>query len=412
MNTNDDDILSKIAGNIIISENPGKMLKNWRERLRIKQILLAEGMKVSPSVLSDYESGRRKSPGAVFIKKYLESLINIDKEKRKNLEKLFTEKSNNAILSMKEFQNSPSASEILDLVDGELLTGEEFISNNIYGFTLVDSIKAIYFLSGIDFYKIFGATTERVLIFTKVGMGRSPLVAIRVSQLKPRMVILHGPKEVDELAIDLAKREKIILAISRIPKEEDFEEILTKIWGEKELSLINNLINSVNNISEYIILLFLIFVFIYFSYKKNILDKTGITASIIIGIMIFIGGGWKFIAIISSFYILGIATTNFRKSKKRINSITKEKSTTRSYTNVIANGGIASILAFASIMVESELLAIAFTGAILTATADTIATEIGLLSKSTPFFLLKPSKKCMKGESGGVTILGLTSSFT
>ena len=60
-------------------------------------------------------------------------------------------------------------------------------------------------------------------------MGRSPLVAIRVSQLKPRMVILHGPKEVDELAIDLAKREKIILAISRIPKEEDFEEILTKI---------------------------------------------------------------------------------------------------------------------------------------------------------------------------------------
>ena len=47
---------------------------------------------------------------------------------------------------MKEFQKSHSASEILDLVDGELLTGEEFISNNIYGFTLVDSIKAIYFL--------------------------------------------------------------------------------------------------------------------------------------------------------------------------------------------------------------------------------------------------------------------------
>ena len=61
MNTNDDDILSKIAGNIIISENPGKMLKTWRERLRIKQILLAKEMKVSPSVLSDYESGRRKS---------------------------------------------------------------------------------------------------------------------------------------------------------------------------------------------------------------------------------------------------------------------------------------------------------------------------------------------------------------
>ena len=229
MNTNDDNILSKIAGNVIVSESPGKMLKTWRERLRVKQIFLAKEMKVSPSVLSDYESGRRKSPGAVFIKKYLKSLIKIDKEKRKNLEKLFTEKSDNAILSIKEFKKPYNASEILELVDGELLTGEEFISNTIYGFTLVDSIKAIYFLSGIDFYKIFGATTERVLIFTRVGMGRSPLVAIRVSQLKPRMVILHGPKEVDELAIDLARREKIILAISRIPKEEDFERILTNI---------------------------------------------------------------------------------------------------------------------------------------------------------------------------------------
>lgn len=177
------------------------------------------------------------------------------------------------------------------------------------------------------------------------------------------------------------------------------------------MSQINNLINSINSMSEYIPLLFLTLVFIYFSYKKNILDKTGIITAIVIGIMIFIGGGWKFIAMISAFYILGIATTNFKKSKKRINSITKEKSTTRSYTNVIANGGIASMLAFSNIMIESELLTIAFIGAILTATADTIATEIGLLSKSTPFLLLKPSKKCIKGESGGVTILGLTSSF-
>ena len=177
------------------------------------------------------------------------------------------------------------------------------------------------------------------------------------------------------------------------------------------MSQINNLINSINSISEYIPLLFLTLVFIYFSYKKNILDKTGIITAIVIGIMIFIGGGWKFIAMISAFYILGIATTNFKKSKKRINSITKEKSTTRSYTNVIANGGIASMLALSNIMIESELLTIAFIGAILTATADTIATEIGLLSKSTPFLLLKPSKKCIKGESGGVTILGLTSSF-
>jgi len=93
----------------------------------------------------------------------------------------------------------------------------------------LDSIRAIYALSGFDFYRIFGATTERALIFTRVGLGRSPLVAIRVSQLKPRMVILHGPKVVDPLAIDLAEKERIILALSSLPDESSFLEALSKL---------------------------------------------------------------------------------------------------------------------------------------------------------------------------------------
>tara|TARA_B100001245_G_scaffold89730_1_gene64796 strand:- start:1042 stop:1296 length:255 start_codon:yes stop_codon:yes gene_type:complete len=83
-------------------------------------------------------------------------------------------------------------------------------------------------LSGIDFYKIFGATTERVLIFTRVGIGRSPLVAIRVSQLKPRMVILHGPDEIDKLAVDLADKDKIILGLTR-DNENKIKEKLMKL---------------------------------------------------------------------------------------------------------------------------------------------------------------------------------------
>ena len=81
----------------------------------------------------------------------------------------------------------------------------------------------------MDFYRIFGTTTERVLIFTKVGMGRSPLVAIRVSQLKPRMVVLHGPKIVDPLAIELAQKDRIVLGLSTLTDEKSFGEILSKL---------------------------------------------------------------------------------------------------------------------------------------------------------------------------------------
>ncbi|MFC1755532.1 hypothetical protein ACFL96_19430 [Thermoproteota archaeon] len=93
----------------------------------------------------------------------------------------------------------------------------------------MDSIRTIYALSGFDYYKIFGATKERVLIFTNVGMGRSPLVAIRVSQFKPRMVVLHGPRAVDKLAVNLAKQEQIILALSLLPRKNDFAERFKKL---------------------------------------------------------------------------------------------------------------------------------------------------------------------------------------
>ncbi|MGI0086151.1 MAG: transcriptional regulator, partial [Nitrososphaerales archaeon] len=100
-------------------------------------------------------------------------------------------------------------------------TGEEKLDTKIYGYTVLDSIKTIYALSGFDFYKIYGATTERVLIFTKVGLGRSPMVAIRVVHLKPRMVILHGPKEIDQVGMALAQKERIILSLVGSRSEED-----------------------------------------------------------------------------------------------------------------------------------------------------------------------------------------------
>ncbi len=213
------DAVAKIAGNVVASSDPGRALKAWRERLAIKQVALAKALKMSPSVLSDYESGRRPSPGVRFVRKYVEALVRLDEAKDRVVSKLVSSEKDEAILSIGEFHSPVEASEVVKAVKGRVLVGDEK-AVRLYGYTVVDSIKTIYALSGYDFYRIFGATTERALIFTKVGMGRSPLVAIRVSQLKPRMVVIHGPKEVDPLAVDLAKREGIVLALSGSVNEE------------------------------------------------------------------------------------------------------------------------------------------------------------------------------------------------
>ena len=222
----DNEKISRIAGQIIISDSPGVAMKTWRERLQVKQRALANQMNLSPSVLSDYESGRRNSPGAGFIKKYLSCLISLDSENTKLLDKIVNVSKKSAIISINEFKKPITASKFIKTIKGEVVSGENHLDYNIYGYTLLDSIKTIYALSGYDFYRIFGSTTERALIFTQVGLGRSPLVAIRVSQLKPRMVILHGPKIVDNVAVEISKKENIILVISNLKNIESFENLL------------------------------------------------------------------------------------------------------------------------------------------------------------------------------------------
>jgi putative transcriptional regulator len=222
------DALAKIAGNVVASPDPGRAMRAWREKLSIKQVTLARALNMSASVLSDYESGRRPSPGVQFVKKYIEALVTLDEGKGRVVSRLVASEKDEAILSIGEFHSPVEAGKILKILDAQVLAGEPE-NVKLYGYTVVDSIKTIYALSGYDFYRIFGATTERALVFTKVGMGRSPLVAIRVSQLKPRVVVIHGPKEVDPLAVELARKEGLVLALSNAVTEETMISALSSI---------------------------------------------------------------------------------------------------------------------------------------------------------------------------------------
>jgi putative transcriptional regulator len=228
LESRENDALAKIAGNVVASSDPGKAMRAWRERLSIKQVTLAGALGISASVLSDYESGRRPSPGVQFVKKYIEALVKLDEGKERVVSRLVSSERSDAILSIGEFTTPVEASKVLRVLDATVLVGDPN-TVRLYGYTVVDSIKTIYALSGYDFYRIFGATTERALVFTKVGMGRSPLVAIRVSQLKPRVVVIHGPREVDPLATDLARREGLVLALSSASSEESIISALASL---------------------------------------------------------------------------------------------------------------------------------------------------------------------------------------
>ena len=122
----------------------------------------------------------------------------------------------NIVLAMSDF-SSPITSKIFcKQLKCNILSGEKYLDKELYGYTLVDVERAVKELNSDEFLKLFGATTERCLLFTKVNTGRAPMIAIKSQEFKPALVILHGVSEVDRLALELSEQMKIPLAVSKI----------------------------------------------------------------------------------------------------------------------------------------------------------------------------------------------------
>ncbi|HHQ45183.1 MAG TPA: helix-turn-helix domain-containing protein [Candidatus Altiarchaeales archaeon] len=225
-----DQLAKTIAGETTLSQKPGQTLKKWREIFGANQIQISKKLGISPSVVSDYESGRRENPGAKFIKTYIQALLNIDKEKGGQVANKFspTEK-NPAIIDIQEYLNPIPAKKFIKTIKGETLTGKKQLKDaTIEGYTIIDSLKAILDLTEKEFVGIYGANTNRALIFTKVNLGRSPLVAVKVTKPKPSLIILHGlkPQKVDKLAIHIAESIKVPLIVSKIETTSELTEKL------------------------------------------------------------------------------------------------------------------------------------------------------------------------------------------
>ena len=172
----------RIAGEITLSPDPGKTIRKWREEFGLSQHQLADSMGISHSVVSDYESGRRKSPGVAVIKKMVEAFIRLDEERGSPVvSKYIPEHKLDCILASDEFPVGVEMRNFIKAIGGKNLNEDQIPSKVVYGYTIVDSVKAILSLGSEDYMKMYGWNIERALIFTNVHFGRSPMIAIRCS---------------------------------------------------------------------------------------------------------------------------------------------------------------------------------------------------------------------------------------
>jgi len=217
----------KIAGEICLSSEPGMTIRKWRKLFSVSQKELAQVLVVSPSVISDYEAGRRKSPGIGTIKRVVESILEIEVSRGgQNLRRFEAEEDSGAIISMGEFPMACTVSWFMKLTESTCLNHEKpDFERSIYGYTVIDSIKAVTTYSSNDYMKVYGWSTERALLFSGVHFGRSPMIAIRAHPMKPAVVVYIQPEKVDELAIRLADLEHIILLRTELASHEVAERL-------------------------------------------------------------------------------------------------------------------------------------------------------------------------------------------
>lgn len=210
-----EEFAEKIAGEIVLSSEPGKTMRKWRQVFGVSQKELAGAMGISHSVVSDYEGGGRRSPTIATVRRVVSALLEID-EKRGSptISKYQVRDGGRAVVSMREFPVGITSKEFVEAIDGEVMWGERALDRRLYGYTVLDSLKVITSLTSFDYLQIYGWSQERALIFMGVEFGRSPMVAIRAHPLKPGMVVYYRPKNVDELAVRLAEIEGIPLVVT------------------------------------------------------------------------------------------------------------------------------------------------------------------------------------------------------
>lgn len=220
-----DSLQERIAGEIALSESPGSTMKKWRELFGISQIELAKYLKISTSTISDYEGNRRASPGVGIIKRLVNALVEIDRQRGgeviRNLEKFNKEEAKTPFYIIHDFSAPISGTDFARLIDAKIVSNPGALdAMRLFGYTLIDSLRVILEISPSEYPKLFGTTNERAFVFDQVSTGRSPMVVIRVAPIKPRLVVIQNVDQVDKLAIKISQIEKIPLLTTKLGTDE------------------------------------------------------------------------------------------------------------------------------------------------------------------------------------------------
>lgn len=145
-------------------------------------------------------------------------------------------------------------------------------------------------------------------------------------------------------------------------------------------------------------------------YSIKSLSLSGSIMAFFTGCCIAIGFKWQGLFVLGLFFASSSIWSKFKKKQKEKLGDILEKGERRDYIQVLANGSVASMSALLFYLTNDEIWMLGFFVSIAAANSDTWASEIGVLSKGKPFYLLT-LQRVERGTSGAVSLLGFLASL-
>ena len=143
------------------------------------------------------------------------------------------------------------------------------------------------------------------------------------------------------------------------------------------------------------------------SYKFGLLTPSGSAASFVMGVVIGVFGSINWLIMLIAFALAGFVVTRYKIDIKMRNGLQEGKKGERTYKNVFANAFVPALIAvisFAAGMQNQPIAVLAYLCSISVAAADTIASELGVLSAHVR--LITNFKKVPAGTDGGISLYG------
>lgn len=253
-------------------------------------------------------------------------------------------------------------------------------------FVLVTTIALI--TTGIVLFQIYPKKPHFYALYLVLGLLVLSLIMLYMNHVSVVTVLM---------GVTVAVMLRSILS-------ESAEETMIEILGVAMAML---LIEDLQFHATLILVLFAMvisFGFGYFAYRFKTADLPGLFSAALIGIILIIFADIRWFILMLCFFMVGSLASRYRIDYKRTLHVEQEKGGARGYLNVFANGIVAAAAAVGYGVFGSPVFIAVYIGSIASATADTIAGEIGVCSSNPR--LITNLKRVPKGTNGGITLLG------